>query len=146
MASTIGSNGLTRYSRPLTSLPSPAAITTPIRSPIAAVRIPSRSISRRTLPAVAPSAIRMPISRVRRHTSYAFSPEMPIVASRSASTLNVVNIRTSDLLQTSDLRADSERNGGDRLVPHDRQLAAGIGHVREIQGELLDGDRQRAER
>jgi len=36
--------------------------------------------------------MRMPISRVRRATSHAFRPYTPIVASRSASAPNVLNI------------------------------------------------------
>ena len=72
--STSGSNGLTRYSNPLTSLPMPAAINVPIARPTMVVRRPSRTTSWRTFAAVAPSAIRMPISRVRLETSYAFRP------------------------------------------------------------------------
>src|SRR5437667_982232 len=39
-----------------------------------------------------------------------------------------------------------ERHRGHVLVPHDRHLAAGVGHVGERPRQLIDGKRQRADR
>ena len=71
---TIGSTGLTCYSRLLDNLPMPAASNKPIARPTIVVRMPSRTMSFWRSCAVAPSAMRMPISRVRRDTSYALRP------------------------------------------------------------------------
>lgn len=44
------------------------------------------------------------------------------------------------------LHADFERYARDRLVPHDGELAAGVGDIDEIPRQLIDRERQRRER
>src|SRR5262249_25504640 len=67
-ANTNGSVELTSKSSDRRTLVAATAPTNPSTTPIAASRPPSRTISDRTAPAGAPSAMRMPISRLRRLT------------------------------------------------------------------------------
>src|SRR5580658_7793855 len=66
------------------STPNPIVI--PIAVPIATNTIPFPIINRNTSPRAAPSAIRMPISRVRRLTLYATSPYNPATVSTNPTT------------------------------------------------------------
>src|SRR6185295_18308141 len=73
-ANTSGSVALTPNNRDCSDLVAASAVTNPIPIPIAASRAPSRTIIDRTARAGAPSAMRMPISRVRRLTEYVRTP------------------------------------------------------------------------
>ena len=64
-----GSNELTSKRILLTSLPVPSAKSKPSPSPAASITRPSRRIIHCTVLRCAPSAMRMPISRVRRATA-----------------------------------------------------------------------------
>ena len=77
----IGSVGGSPNSSVATKRPDASAMTTPRTTPTATSTIDSRITSRSTSCRCAPSAMRMPISLVRRATLYDISPKSPIAAS-----------------------------------------------------------------
>ena len=81
-----GSTKLTPYSAPATAFAAPSDNSVPIAIPTAAMPRPWRITRPTTADRLAPSAIRIPISRVRRATEYAITPYSPIDASSIATT------------------------------------------------------------
>jgi hypothetical protein len=73
-ANVAGSVALTPYSSPARTRVSPTAHTMPAAMPATASAAPWRTTSCSTSRRCAPSAIRMPISRVRCATAYAITP------------------------------------------------------------------------
>src|SRR4029077_4798431 len=74
LANAGGSNAPTSKRIPLSIFPVAAASSRPRASPLKSMTEPSRIINRNTIPGCAPSAMRIPISRVRRATEYALTP------------------------------------------------------------------------
>ena len=67
-ANAIGSSAPTSYKIPLSIFPVAAARTKPSAIPLRSMIAPSPMINRKTAAGFAPSAMRIPISRVRRAT------------------------------------------------------------------------------
>jgi hypothetical protein len=76
-------------------------------------------IMRKIWPACEPTALRIPISRVRVVTEYRISPQVPIAASRSASPENPLGGGTSE----SAARQATHRAGFPRLSSHTAERA-----------------------
>src|SRR5215831_21156798 len=85
-----GSPGLTPKRRDSMTFEAPSAIGRPIANPIIASNRTSRSTIQRTVSRCAPSAIRIPISLVRRATAYDVAPYNPTHAITSDSSANAV--------------------------------------------------------
>ncbi len=79
-----GSSGSRRKSADLRVLPIAKAHGSPMRIPTTTIQSDSRSTMPITSPALAPSAMRTPISLVRLATAYASRPPSPIAASANA--------------------------------------------------------------
>jgi len=69
-----GSLGLTSYRICERTRPAPKEISRPTATARAVCRAPCRMIKAKTSRRCAPSAMRIPISRVRHATAYAFTP------------------------------------------------------------------------
>src|ERR1022692_636995 len=79
-----GSAGFTPYSSAASKWVSAAAPANPMAMPVSAIRRPLPATIRSTSAERAPSAMRMPNSRVRRLTENASTPKIPTAASASA--------------------------------------------------------------
>src|SRR5205809_368301 len=117
----------------------------PRTAPAADNAIPWPTIKRKTSDGRAPSAIRTPISRVRRATSYESNPYSPIQASKSDFTPQCPKLGVSDdphdlvacalMADTADTPPERvlilEKAAGKRLVDHSG-LPLGVRRQREI--------------
>src|SRR3954453_2286706 len=83
-ANVTGSAGVNPKSSDATMRVRAREATTPTATPIPAVNSPCPSTRPRMVLRLAPSAMRTPISLVRRVTEYAMTPYIPATASRSA--------------------------------------------------------------
>src|SRR5262249_12895016 len=92
LVNTSGSRGEVWYNNGANQRPAMSAMIDPIAIPPTTPPSPSRTISRTTSAACAPSAMRTPISCVRCDTLYATTLYKPTVASTSARPPKIVNI------------------------------------------------------
>jgi hypothetical protein len=123
------SRGLTPYSRPLMAPFRATASPSPIALPNKIIRACCARISRSTLARVAPIAMRIPISCVRRTTEYEITPYTPTAASSSANTANALsrNIVSRRWASDSDKRCsnvETSNTGTSRFT--DRIIARSV--------------------
>jgi hypothetical protein len=117
-----GSVGVTSYSSARNERVSANDAPSPITTPAAASPTPYRTINHCTWLAAAPSAIRMPISRRRRRTSWATTPYTPTTPSamptKANASMSVVRNRSraSAVVRTSSIvRMDVIASAGSSL-------------------------------
>ena len=109
-------------------------------------RLRSRQRCGRCRPFAAPSATRMPISRVRCVTRYVATPYAPPIASRNASTAKTASIHESAARSAVDARITSSivrtRNKRNLRIHPAQQLAERRRHRRGVAARV-DGQRHR---